>query len=102
MTVEERQETIDLILEQHAQFAVNMEILRESQARTDAKIGTLGEAQARTDAAIGALTTQVQNNARQQEHLDEVVAVIVSAQPHNDERLNALIDVVQQGRNGKG
>lgn len=88
MTDEERQRTMDFILEQQAQFSVNIEKLRESQARTDA--------------AIGALTTQVQNIARQQEHLNEVVAVIADAQPHTDERLNALIDVVQQGRNGKG
>ncbi|MGI9106050.1 MAG: hypothetical protein ACR2G4_07365 [Pyrinomonadaceae bacterium] len=88
MTDEDRQRTMDFILEQQAQFAVNMEALRESQARTDA--------------AVGALTNQVQNIARQQEHINEVVAVIAEAQQHTDERLNALIDVVQQGRNGKG
>jgi anti-sigma factor ChrR (cupin superfamily) len=86
MTDEERQKTIDFILEQQAQFSVNIEALREAQARTDA--------------AVGSLTIQVQNIARQQEHLNEVVAVIADAQPHTDERLNALIDVVQQGRNG--
>lgn len=88
MTDEERQRTIDFILEQQAQFAVNIEALRESQARTDA--------------AVGALTNQVQNIARQQAHINEVVAVMADAQQHTDERLNALIDVVQQGRNGKG
>jgi len=88
MTDEDRQRTMDFILEQQAQFAVNMEALRESQTRTDA--------------AVGALTNQVQNIACQQEHINEVVAVIAEAQQHTDERLNALIDVVQQGRNGKG
>ena len=109
MTGEERQRTMDFILEQQARFTVNMESMRESQARTDANIEALTEAQARTDAAIGALTTQVQNLARQQEniarqqeHLNEVVAVIADARPHNDELLKAMIDVVQQGRNGKG
>ena len=87
MTDEDRQRTIDFILEQQAQFAVNIEALREAQARTDA--------------AVGALATQVQNIARQQEHINEVVAVIADSQQHTDERLNALIDVVQQGRNGK-
>lgn len=88
MTDEDRQRTMDFILEQQAQFAVNIEALREAQARTDA--------------AVGALTAQVQNIARQQEHINEVVAVLADAQQHTDERLNALIDVVQQGRNGKG
>lgn len=65
MTDEERQRTIDFILEQQAQFAVNIEALRESQARTDA--------------AVGALTNQVQNIAHQQAHINEVVAVITNA-----------------------
>ncbi len=86
MTDEERQRTMDFILQQQAQFAVNIETLREAQARTDA--------------AVGALTSQVQTIARQQAHINEVVAVIADAQQHTDERLSALIDVVQQGRNG--
>ncbi len=94
MTDEERQRTMDFILEQQAHFAVNIETMREG-------MDTLREAQARTDAAIGALTLQVQNIARQQEHINEVVAVMADAQQHTDERLNALIDVVQQGRNGR-
>jgi len=84
MTDEERQRTMDFILEQQAQFAVNIERLREAQARTDA--------------AVGALTTQVQTIARQQAHINEVVAVIADAQQHTDERLNVLIDVVQGGK----
>ena len=84
MTDEERQRTMDFILEQQAQFAVNIERLREAQARTDA--------------AVGALTTQVQTIARQQAHINEVVAVIADAQQHTDERSNVLIDVVQGGK----
>jgi len=94
MTDEDRQRTMDFILEQQAQFSINIEALREAQARTDA--------------AVGALTSQVQNIARQhenitrqQERINEVVAVIADAQQHTDEQLNALIDVAQQGRNGK-
>jgi hypothetical protein len=95
MTDEERQRTMDFILEQQAQFAVNIEHLREN-------VESLTAAQARTDAAVGALTAQVQTIARQQEHINEVVAVIADAQQRTDERLNVLIDVVQQGKNGKG
>ncbi len=84
MTDEDRQRTMDFILEQQAQFAVNIERLREAQARTDA--------------AVGALTVQVQTIARQQAHINEVVAVIADAQQHTDERLNVLIDVVQGGK----
>lgn len=55
---------------------------------------------ARTDATVAQLTVQVQGIARQQEHINEVVAVIAESQQHTDERLNALIDIVQAGRNG--
>ena len=86
MTDEDRQRTIDFILEQQAQFAVNLESLRESQARTDA--------------TVAQLAGQVQHIARQQQHINNVVAVIAEAQQHTDERLNALIDIVQE-RNGQ-
>lgn len=102
MTDEERQRQMDFILEQQAQFSVHLtqtqesvKVLAESQARTD-------ETVARLSIQVGQLTTQVQLIARQQEHINEVVAVIADAPQHTDERLNALIDVVQQGRNGKG
>lgn len=86
MTNEEMQSTIQFILEQQAQFSVNMEALRESQAHTDQ--------------TVRALTTQVEQIARQQAHINKVVAVIADAQQHTDERLNALIDIVQGRRNG--
>jgi uncharacterized protein YoxC len=86
VTEEDRQRTMDFILEQQAQFSVNLEALRETQARTDS--------------TVAQLTVQVQNIARQQEHINEVVAVMAESQQHTDERLNALIDIVQGGRNG--
>jgi hypothetical protein len=86
MTDEDRQRTMDFILAQQAQFSINIESLREAQARTDA--------------TVAQLANQVQIIARQQEHMNEVVAVIADAQQHTDERLNALIDIVQ-GRNGQ-
>jgi acetolactate synthase small subunit len=107
MTEEDRQRTMDFILEQQAQFSVNMEAMRETQAQFSTNLEALREAQARTDAIVGHLTGQVQgiagqlqNMARQQEHINEVVAVIAESQQHTDERLNALIDIVQAGRNG--
>jgi hypothetical protein len=78
---------MDFILEQQAQFSINLESLREAQARTDA--------------AVAQLTAQVQSIGRQQEHINEVVAVMADAQQHTDERLNVLIDIVAKGRNGQ-
>ena len=87
MTDDERQKTLDFILEQQAQFSVSL--------------GELAAAQQRTDATVGRLASQVERIAQQQAHINEVVAVIADAQQHTDERLNALIDIVSQGRNGK-
>ncbi|MDT4898726.1 MAG: hypothetical protein QOH25_3803 [Acidobacteriota bacterium] len=114
MTEEDRQRTMDFILEQQAQFSVNLEVMRETQAQFSTNLETMREGQARTDATVANLAVQVQglaeqvqgiarqvqNNARQQEHINEVVAVIAESQQHTDERLNALIDIVQGGRNG--
>jgi acetolactate synthase small subunit len=94
MTNEEMQSTMQFILEQQAQFSVNMDALRESQAHTD-------ETVSRLSTQVEQLTTQVEYIARQQSHINEVVAVIADAQQHTDERLNALIDIVSEGRNGK-
>jgi acetolactate synthase small subunit len=93
MTDDDRQRTMDFILEQQAQFSVNLENLREAQARTDATVAQLA-------VQVQGIAGQVQNMARQQEHINEVVAVIAESQQHTDERLNALIDIVQGSRNG--
>lgn len=90
MTDEERQRQIDFSIEQQAQFAVNMGLLREAQARTDATVAQLVE-------QIGQTGRQVAQMTAQQTHMNEVVAVIAAAQQHTDERLSALIDIVQGG-----
>lgn len=114
MTEEDRQRTMDFILEQQAQFYVSLESLREAQARTDSTVaqlagqvqGVAGQVQSLAEQVQGiagqvqGIAGQVQNMARQQEHINEVVAVIAESQQHTDERLNALIDIVQGGRNG--
>jgi acetolactate synthase small subunit len=104
MTNEEMQSTIQFILEQQAQFSVNMEALRESQLEQQAQFSVnmeaLRESQARTDKIVQALATQVEQIARQQAHINDVVAVIADAQQHTDERLNALINIVQGQRDG--
>jgi prefoldin subunit 5 len=100
MTDEDRQRTMDFILEQQAQFSVNVDLLRQRVDTLTTNVEGLREAQARTNATVAQLANQVQIIARQQEHMNEVVAVIADAQQHTDERLNALIDIVQ-GRNGQ-
>lgn len=101
MTDEDRQRTMDFILEQQAQFAVNMGMLRESQAQTDKTVQALAVRVDQIGVRIDEIAAQVQQVARQQSHINEAVAVIADAQQHTDERVNALIDVVEKGRNGQ-
>lgn len=84
-----------------------MDFILSTLAEVSTKIGTLTDAQARTDATVSELAGQIQSLtgqvriiARQQEHINNVVAAIADSQQHTDERLNALIDIVRNGRNG--
>jgi hypothetical protein len=84
MTNEERQRTMDFILEQQAQFSVNVDLLRQRVDTLTTNVEGLREAQARTDATVAQLANQVQIIARQQEHMNEVAAVIADAQQHTE------------------
>ena len=105
MTDEERQRQMDFILVQQALFAVNMQRLEEADARAAKRIdrvervlklairagrGERKETREKFDAMIDA-----------QLRTDEALAKLAESQAHTDKRLDALIDMVRQGRNGK-
>ena len=80
-------------------FEIVANLLASTAVKVDAitdKVNALADAQARTDAGLARLTEQVAQIAVQQAHMNEVVAVIADAQQHTDERLNALIGVVER------
>ena len=95
----EVEKRIEFIIEQQAQFASDIQILRERQSHlTDALVtvvgvvGQLAEAQQRTDARLAELAA----------HVDEKFAELAEAQARTDDRLNGLIDAVERfvSRNG--
>lgn len=90
---EEGQRQMDFVLSILAEISTKISALTDSQARTDATVSELA-------GQVQNLAGQVQRIARQQEHINEVVAVIAESQQHTDERLNALIDIVRNSRNG--
>lgn len=97
----ERQREIDFILNTLADVTTKISSLSDSQARTDATVAQLA-GQVQILAGQAQITDgQVQRIARQQAHINEVIAVIAESQQHTDERLNALIDIVRNGRNGQ-
>lgn len=110
MTNEEMQRKMEFIVEQQAQFAVNMQKLEETQARAEQRtgelegalvtvvnlVGQLAEAQVRTDARLSQLATEVAEVAKAQKRTEAALA-------ETSERLNSLIIVVERYfSNGRG
>jgi hypothetical protein len=78
MTEEEMQKKMEFIIEQQAQFAVNIDVLREN-------MNLLAQAQKRTEETVG-------NMARMQTHMNEVVAAVAEAQQRTEEKVAELIE----------
>jgi DNA repair exonuclease SbcCD ATPase subunit len=68
--------------------------LGEAQANTESKLAALTDAQIRTDEALSRL-------ADSQARLADSQARLAESQVHTDQRLDALIDIVREWRNGK-
>ena len=100
----EVEKRMEFIIQQQAQFASDIQTLREGQSHlTDALmtvvgiVGKLAEGQERTDARLAEL-------AGAQARTDARLAELAQAQARTDDRLNVLIDVVEKfvSRNGHG
>jgi predicted nuclease with TOPRIM domain len=106
------QRQIEFIIEQQAQFATDIQQLRESQAANENLLGRLAvvttsgfnelnekfsvlvDAQIRTEDKVSTLSDNVST-------LTEKMTELAEAQVHTDQRLSALIDIVSEMRNGK-
>jgi len=105
MTNEEMQRTMDFIVQQQAQTSVKIDALTETQNRAE-------ERWAQTENGIRALLAlaemherEIQSHTQQiQSHTQQILSIGENAKA-TDERLNALINVVERqisnGRNGK-
>ena len=98
MTHEETERMMQFILQQQAQFAANQQQHDERIAVLEANMADVARAHAemgRTQAEMG----------RAQTHLSEVVASMLDAQKHTQDKLDAFIGVLEryiaEGRNGK-
>ena len=95
MTDEERQRQMDFILDQQAQFAADMQQANQRLGRLErvvklaVRAGVRTRRDVRTPLAV-LVDAQVQTQAALQQ--------MAAAQTHTDQRLDALIDVVREGR----
>ncbi|CAN5352602.1 hypothetical protein BH18ACI2_BH18ACI2_04410 [soil metagenome] len=112
MTNEEMQKTMQFILEQQAQFTVGMQELKEAHAGSEKRITQLEGAMVGVVNMFGKLTEAQIRQAEAQKISDTKMAELAEAQKqtdeqmrHTDERLSALINVVERyfsdRRNGK-
>jgi chromosome segregation ATPase len=66
------------------------------------KIEALTDAQIRTEDALARLSAAQERLAESQRRTDEAMARLADSQAHSDRRLDALIDIVRNGRNSGG
>jgi hypothetical protein len=93
MTNEEIQRVMEFIVKQQESFAEGMERMRESHAQSEARTSQL-------ETAAVHLYNASTDLYRVQEKLAVKMIELAEAQAHTDQRLNAIIDIIQQGRGG--
>jgi hypothetical protein len=97
MTNEEMQKTIEFILEQQAQFVTRMERDEGRLTRLEDAFATLVNIARITDERLDTMESRLGT-------LTENMTRLAEAQAHTDQRLSALIDVVERyiSRDGNG
>ena len=96
MTNEEMQKTMQFILEQQAQFAVNMQKLEAAQTKAEVRITQIEGAIVGVVDLLGNLTKAQERTDARVNELAEKVTQLTDAQKQTDERLNALINTVER------
>jgi len=105
MTDEERQRTMDFIVEQQAKLSVNQQKGDERISRLERIVKLMINAGRRTRRQIREMDERFEQRFAK---LTEALTALAEAQTrteasiaHTDRRLDALIDIVREGRNGK-
>jgi chromosome segregation ATPase len=104
----EMQKTMEFILEQQAQFAVNFQRLQEEQLRDKPRLARLEdsfqllvELAETTDTRLDETDSRVNTLEVNMVKLEASMATLAESQAHSDARLSALIDIVREDRNGR-
>lgn len=104
MTDEERQRAMDFIVAQQAKNSVEIDKLIESHRRAEHRFDRdefrLDRDERILKLVINAGRRERRTRSGADERLTKALAVLAESQAHTDNRLDALIDIVQQQRNG--
>jgi len=95
MTNEQFESRVQFIVEQQAQFSADIQQLKEVQAEITTKHNHLTEALTMVVGVVGKL-------AQVQDRTDKQLSELTNKQADTDDRLNALIGVVERYFNGNG
>jgi hypothetical protein len=101
MTNEEIQRVMELIIRRQESFAEGMEQMRESHARAEERISKLETAFVGLFGVVTDIGKAHQKLTERVEKLGERVEQLVASLGHTDQRVNVLIDIIEQGRDGK-
>lgn len=91
---------IEFIVNQQAQFSADIIELKELHVKAEARMTNLENVVLRLVDVVTTLTERMGDLANSQTLLDTRMAELAESQTHTDQRLNALIDIVREGRNG--
>lgn len=95
---------IEFIVNQQAQFSADIIELKELHIKAEARMTNLENVVLRlvdvVETGFTTLTARMNDLVTAQTLLDTRMAELAESQSHTDQRLNALIDIVREGRNG--
>ena len=105
MTNEERWRAIDFIVEQQAKNSVEVEKLLESHHLAERRLSKPEHRLDRDERILGLMIRAGRRERQTRSDADErlalALATLAESQSHTDSRLDALIDIVRQERNGR-
>ncbi len=106
MNNEEMNKRMEFIVEQQAQFAADIEVMREIQAaderRLKEEMKLLKEQDRKLSDAVITVVGMVGNLTQAQTRSDESIKLLTEAQVRTEERLNIFIGVVERHITGNG
>ncbi len=106
MNDEQIERRIEFIVEQQAQFAVDIQMLKESQ-EAEARLwrekhNDLTDALTTIVGMVGKLAEVQERQSEAQNRIDEQLSELTNKQAETDDRLNVLIGVVERYFSGNG